>query len=304
MVTVIDRDGNPVRGLNAADFRAEFRGKPVQIESAMLDTRPRRVVLVLDASGSMTDPLVWDAVKVQAADFVRRALPKLSIALIIFGSGVIETIGFDKGRGTLGARISALQKQEGTEVAPKTQRMTALFDALDSAYSLLRSPVPGDVVYIITDGSDNASHEKFSQLEDRFMSSGVRLFVLIPQGANLNGRLIPDSIIIDKFDRLIEESGGAILDLNPRAPWADHYRQIDEGKALRVGQAEQFYRAMEIGYLLSFRLPISPDKPRNWKLEIANAQGKRRKDLSVYFPRMLFPCSQPTSAPAALATPK
>jgi acyl-CoA synthetase (NDP forming) len=69
LATVIDKPGNPVRGLSAANFRGEFRGHTVQIISATLDTRPRRIVLLVDASGSMTaadSRRKWDAAKMIA----------------------------------------------------------------------------------------------------------------------------------------------------------------------------------------------------------------------------------------------
>src|SRR3972149_2012270 len=52
-VNVLDEQGNQVSGLTAANFRAEFRGQPVKILSAALDTQPRRIVLLVDVSESM-----------------------------------------------------------------------------------------------------------------------------------------------------------------------------------------------------------------------------------------------------------
>src|ERR1700693_5679431 len=52
-VSVLDREGNAVPGVTAADFRATVDNKPANIVSAVRDAQPRRIVVVLDASGSM-----------------------------------------------------------------------------------------------------------------------------------------------------------------------------------------------------------------------------------------------------------
>ena len=52
-VSVTDREGSPVRDLTPADFRAELRGQAVKILSVLPDNRPHRIVILLDASGSM-----------------------------------------------------------------------------------------------------------------------------------------------------------------------------------------------------------------------------------------------------------
>ena len=52
-VGVVDRGWNLVRGLSAANFRANLHGQEVKIISAAIDTSPRHIVLLLDASGTI-----------------------------------------------------------------------------------------------------------------------------------------------------------------------------------------------------------------------------------------------------------
>jgi hypothetical protein len=52
-VTVIDRSSAPVGGMAVSDFRGDLRGKRVQILSLQSDMQSRRVVILLDVSGSM-----------------------------------------------------------------------------------------------------------------------------------------------------------------------------------------------------------------------------------------------------------
>src|SRR5712691_3586612 len=68
-VSVIDRDGNPVSDLTAANFRGKVRGQDVTILSAWFDTTsPRRIAVVVDASRSM-EP-AWKGVWATVADIV------------------------------------------------------------------------------------------------------------------------------------------------------------------------------------------------------------------------------------------
>jgi hypothetical protein len=69
-VSALDKDGKTVTGLTAADFRGDFRGQPVKILSAELDTNPRRIALVVDMSASLRESKPWTCLWSAADDFV------------------------------------------------------------------------------------------------------------------------------------------------------------------------------------------------------------------------------------------
>src|SRR5512139_2493676 len=71
LATVIDEQGSIVKGLTAGNFRGKFRGKPVQINSVKFDSGPRRVVILLDASGSMVTSPKWALARALAQDRAR-----------------------------------------------------------------------------------------------------------------------------------------------------------------------------------------------------------------------------------------
>ena len=54
-VNVLSEDVHVVEGLSAKNFRGKVHGHPVEIVSVNRDSGPRRIVIVLDASGSMRD---------------------------------------------------------------------------------------------------------------------------------------------------------------------------------------------------------------------------------------------------------
>src|SRR2546422_193408 len=56
LVSVTDDKGRFAEGLTAASFVGKCRGKPVRILGASRDVSSRRIVILLDTSGSMTEP--------------------------------------------------------------------------------------------------------------------------------------------------------------------------------------------------------------------------------------------------------
>src|SRR3972149_226841 len=84
-VNVLDEQGNQVSGVTAANFRAEFRGPPGKILSAALGTQPRRIVLLLDTSGSMAARVgKWELAAEAAEDLLGWGPPARGAALGTF----------------------------------------------------------------------------------------------------------------------------------------------------------------------------------------------------------------------------
>ncbi|HUO14249.1 MAG TPA: hypothetical protein VMX38_04615 [Verrucomicrobiae bacterium] len=53
VVNVFDSRGNPVRGLTKENFHLRVNGKPAVVLDARYSLSPRRIVVLLDMSGSM-----------------------------------------------------------------------------------------------------------------------------------------------------------------------------------------------------------------------------------------------------------
>lgn len=95
--SVVDQEWNLVRGLSAANFRGSLHGQDVQILSAAVDTSPRHIVLLLDASGSIMGPdQEWMAAKSLSEYLIRFAPVRASIAQMAFSSVVLDTVGFEE----------------------------------------------------------------------------------------------------------------------------------------------------------------------------------------------------------------
>ena len=96
-VNIRDSKGESVPDLQASSFHAKVGGHEATVSSAAAFTGPIRLVLLLDASGSMRaggNNERWNAVKNLAEQIVYFAPPSTSLALIVFNSQTIRRLNF------------------------------------------------------------------------------------------------------------------------------------------------------------------------------------------------------------------
>src|SRR3989442_225442 len=93
MASVLTLADQPVASVPTSSFKGEFRRKPVRILSATRDLGPRRMVVLLDASGSMAGLTKgkWDLV---LRDVAAHAPPDSSVALLVFNDKVKQKVDF------------------------------------------------------------------------------------------------------------------------------------------------------------------------------------------------------------------
>lgn len=293
-VNVLDRNGNPLQGLGAGHFRGRFRGKPVRILSATREVGPGRIVVVLDTSGSMVGSGAvsgkWELGWQVARDIILRTPPKNSVALLTFADGVDRQVNFaGSPNPALLEELAAIKA--GRKAFPKGRRRTALYDAVLAGLAMLQPPQAGDVVYVITDGWDNASRARIKQIEGALLSSGVRLFasLLINSRVLLAGWAEP----LENFVELVKTTGGNRLDVfsTPIGPVSTFNLEEKERAVLQLN-LEQLYREMTEYYRLEVEPQRTVDKPRQWKLELAEISGLNKKDFTIVSQRKLVPCKQ------------
>ncbi len=175
-VNVLDKEGNQVWGLTAADFRAEFRGQPVLIKRAGVHVNTCRIVLLLDKSRSMTDnENKWQMVLENANDLVRHGGKHCEVALIVFSARIVARTGFEKQAMKVLELLNTMAEPTKEEAVRGAVR-----DAIVEAFDTLGPLRSGDVIYAITEGQDTDSKNDFSRVEELLLQSGVRFFYFVP----------------------------------------------------------------------------------------------------------------------------
>ncbi len=283
LVGVINRDGSPVEGLEAANFRAGF---PVQILSVAHESRPRRIVILLDASGSMLRGMANSlSVAVHMASY---APANSAVSLLTFGGRIVGRVDF------AGGRQGVLQELENirlgrTSKAYGTGR-TALYDAILEAVKTLGPSSEGDVIYAITDGGENASHNRHREVDNALLGAHLRLFafVLASPGARTPEEMSGPYTLRE----FVLNSGGNFAYAGPLGVEIDgeHPRPADDAAAMDVA-LRRLYGQMTDVYRLEIKLAAPVDKLRSWKLELVERLGVNKKNLHLLYPHKLMPCN-------------
>lgn len=292
-----------VKGLTSPNFRGKIHGKPVQIVSVSYDTAPRRIVILLDASGSMFE--YWPIEIMVSKSLVASMSTENLYALLTFSNGVEDKVDFSQGAKAVVDRLTTLEAKDWT-LHKGEHRKTALLDALVTALDFLRPARVGDAIYLITDGNDNASRTRPSEIEALLLTSGVRLFGLITTENVAPRERIPQAEVTARFlEALIQATGGDSLTFSPGLePLPNSYSRggvltryaprpfqiTDRDRAVMSFAATGLGREISEFYRLQVKLAEPADKSRDWKLEVMDPGTKKQPHLRVIYPHKLAGC--------------
>jgi VWFA-related protein len=155
--TVRNRHGVPVSGLGKEDFQVYEDGVLQQIETFSHDDMPVTVGLVVDSSGSMRAKLL--EVIVAALAFVRSSNPADQMFVVHFN----DNVSFSLPDETPFTSNLVQLKAALSKIAPIG--MTALYDAIAAALEHLKTGTRDKrVLFVISDGGDNASKRKLADI--------------------------------------------------------------------------------------------------------------------------------------------
>ena len=163
-VDVRDQRGDHVSGLQAANFKAEYRGQPVTIVSVTEDSAPRRVAVVVDTSASQSESVRYEWA--EAKQLIDRLIPQHAVAVFTvdrtlrkFGDFTLEQAMHEAGA----------QMPSGS---------SSLYGGLAQLGSGLSSVQSGDAICLFSDGDDTSSLVSADQLQRVMAAMGIRMFMM------------------------------------------------------------------------------------------------------------------------------
>ena len=309
-VSVVQRDsGEPVPGLGPTNFQARARGKQLRIASARVDPGPKRVLVILDSSGSMVgDKWRWQTARKAGMVPLQSDSPSNSVAVIVFASKVDLKVGFQSGRD---AALGALQSlPEDPKHLPKGPRATALLDAVTEGLKLFGEPQFGDTILLITDGADNASRASDKKVLREAIARSVRILVLffsdnLPKnyssetttylvGLGADGAMTVDRNTSRRYTMLGERGWDQAAELAGRSGGqvllVDSNRAQNNPSQAVADIASRLNRLISEVYRLELELPEPIPKPKGWDLKVAVPKGSKAKDPELLFPRSITAC--------------
>lgn len=292
VVNAHDENGFFIRQLEAANFKATIGGKDSAILAEKLGPAPSRVVVVLDVSSSMNAGASRQISLYTTGELVHSLSGNADFALVVFGSRILETIPFGHSRKQV---MAAIDNAVRTPRDFLKDRQPSFRDALLYASNLLTPPKIGDSVVLASNGGysgDRESKTTADKLERALWSKGIRVFVLEPPAPHLQyyyGFFV-DQEHADagpaELSEIAEGSGGSVVTFSdadgPRMFLSTH----------NVEDQIANYYLLQLAPLPEVR------KPEEFRLELVDASGKKRKDATLLFSHKLLPCTQTAMGPS------
>jgi hypothetical protein len=277
---IMTRDASPAPSLNVTDVSAIVAARPSRVTDVSGEHQPQRLLLLLDASGSVRGGTVsgWDAT-VQVGAQLLQDLPALEIGLALFSEEVETIVGPTPDRERL------LEAIEGLRAGPRElergrRQRTALWDSLIDSVSLFGPFRPGDVVYVVTDGVDNHSESRPAAATQVLVAAGIRLFAFAIANEGF-------AYGTGDLERMVDDTGGSVV-----AGSARDWRAFRAQEPSPIGSAMAAqYRQLQGFYLLRME-PAEPiARPQPWQLALKDLDEAQAKNLTLSYPLRLFPCN-------------
>lgn len=282
-LSIADSKGLPIRGLGASDFQAKLQSRPVKILSVVPDERPHRIVILIDASGSMASER--KDVLVPAMILAETQLPNTQVALIIFGERIFERVDFSQGQNGVAEKLRQIRSHP-TNFEKLFQGKTALYDSLLDGLQLLDNPTSADSLYLVTDGGDSVSHAKFDEAASRLTSSGVRLYVSLVLGGFGNRSPTPEEEMgLQNMNDLVKRTGGGVDTPFNLGPPTNSKEAAQTMEAIAM-----FHQGMVQNYRMELELVGSPEKRSILDLKLSVQDKERWKNVRLTYPTKILRC--------------
>lgn len=274
-VSVTDRRGNFVSGLESGNFQLFVDGRPQPVAFFEQQNTPVTVGLLLDHSGSMGPEL--PAVAAAISSFARSSNPQDEMFFVEFGD-TVSMVLFD------GKSFTSDPAQLEQAIASVfAAGRTALYDAVAEGITHAQlGRWNKRALILVSDGGDNASHYTFHQVLQMARSSHAVIYaigLLSESGQEENPKILR---------RLCADTGGIAFFPGPH----------DSIAAI----SDQIARDLRGQYMLAFVPPEEPGTKAFHRIEvkvIAPGRGKLRVRTRAGYTRF----SEPATASAAPADP-
>ena len=272
------------KGLHNDDFLITYHGKKLVPISAVYSEGPRRIIILIDVSGSMgsavENSVKWEIARLAAENLVRALAPGSRVGLITFSTTTHRESQLSVNREPILEWLNSPKVRD----AHVLKGRTALYDAVESAVDQLSPFEPGDSIYLVTDGGENTSGTRKSKVQSALWDSRVRLFTLMLPAEKYAAP--PEFADREDVAALSNDSGGFV-------EWFDvseNVRRVDETikQQLRVS-ALQSSSQISAFYSLAVGLPEDPKKKKRWEVTLSDSD-KRRKSVWVGYPHEVPPC--------------
>lgn len=175
MVTVLEKDGTPVRDLTTADFRITEDGSPRTVTSAALTAEPLSVIVLIDTTKSpMGTPEPTRDVRLAAQTFVRTVFAggqPTQMALMEYAGAGMMLRGFTD-------KAADVEKAAGRLVPSQRSNSVLLETLIDAAKEVGKRPGPRRAIVILDRGSQESSQVRGDRITAEVEKSGASVWAV------------------------------------------------------------------------------------------------------------------------------
>jgi Mg-chelatase subunit ChlD len=290
-----DSQNLPIQNISPADLDAKVHGKPVKILSLLADMRPHRLVLILDASGSMgaaeRGAPRWKLAVTLARHFFAVNRQESPIALIIFNDQVTDAIDFTSGNSAVADKLQQIGL-DSQYMKANVKGKTALRDAILQGLRLLDHPTSADAVYVLSDGGDNTSTHSVPDVNQRLAATSVRLFaVFLEEGRLSRSRPPEEESGPGELAEIARKSGGEILSVASKQGDQVALTADPDGKFKTEETLSRLYQTIVRDTLVEIELPLPIAKTVTWELRLSDSARRQWKGAQLTYPTNLLGCA-------------
>jgi hypothetical protein len=284
-----------VKDLRPGDFTAHLGTVTATITGASIDSGPKRIALILDASSSIHED-EWKLETAMAAQFLRQARPRDTFYLFFVGTDN------PTGPPLTPSEAEGKIRQAASTRPPTTLSGERVYDTLSAAASRLSPPKFGDVLFLFGHPDDSGSEADPEQVMSLILKNGLRFYGIsfsdplagkLPPGFNLNHPL-PAGLGPPQLAKMTAATG---------YPFSFHsIASLNMPGQIRLfeGFLSDLYAGVAEPYRLSIPITNSSGEIR-LSISVTNQKERSINERDVHFPHFTYPCpAQEKSLPYAV----
>jgi hypothetical protein len=262
--------GLEVETLKASDLGvawAKDRGHTGPSITGVTRNYKSRLLVLLETDGAASNRDTKEVVDT-VTRLARQAPEGQPVAFGVYAGRAVFTKGFFSDSKEREAAIAAV-REEGDSLGKRV----ALYHSLLQAVKLFGEHQPGDAILLVGSAYDDRSNETPGAVQKAFLSSGVRLLVMLREPLSSLNR---DDFLTNShegerrfFKELTARSGGNYSNFDPAS----------FGFAWR-------------GYMLAIKLPDGAGAGKKWKLKLNGPAAEDFRQVQLSFPEQPPPCSK------------
>jgi hypothetical protein len=276
LLNVVDRTATIRQDLQSADLEVEVDGKLAALSNLSVDTEPRRIVVLVDSSGSMEaspQRAGW-GVALPAAAYAVDVIPaNASAMLVTFSDKLVKQSSNFENREAVGKKVLALAKTP-------PGGPTSLFGSMNQILGDFPELKSGDAIFVVTDGADNKSETSIHVLSDKLASRGLRLFVFLASRKSFETEEEKSGAV--EMEKLAERTGGKAVLMTDADISGKKRAQLDNLKPQLIALVKNVYRA---------ELDPSLGKAKTVRAKISKA-GDLNHNAEIYYQHEVPACAR------------